>query len=71
MGVFRHPHLTRGVVHTGRGSFAIVRGIVQVPDDIGEEYGWVRVEEDDHLTAGWDRQPPRRTPIQSPFNLPA
>ena len=54
MGLFQHPHLTRGIVHTSRGGFAISRGLVELPDDIGEEYGWRRVddEEDQLQTAG-------------------
>ena len=40
MGVFRHPHLVRGIVHTPRGSFEINRGLVTMPDDVGESYGW-------------------------------
>ena len=59
MGLFRHPHLTRGVVHTSKGSFAIRRGIVDAPDDVGESYGWLRVVPEDQreesvppLTAG-------------------
>jgi hypothetical protein len=47
MGLFRHPHLTRGVVHTSKGSFAIRRGIVDAPDDVGESYGWLRVVPED------------------------
>lgn len=44
MGLFRHPHLVRGVVHTSKGSFAISRGLVDVPDEVGEAYGWLRLE---------------------------
>jgi len=40
MSVFHHPHLTRGIVTTPRGSFVIVRGLVEVPDEIGESLGW-------------------------------
>jgi len=47
MGLFRHPHLVRGVVHTSRGSFAISRGLVNVPDEVGESYGWLRLEPED------------------------
>jgi hypothetical protein len=46
MGVFRHPHLTRGVVHTAQGAFLIRRGLVEMPDDVGEGQGWVRMTED-------------------------
>ena len=44
MSVFQHPHLTRGIVKTPRGSFLIVRGLVEVPDEIGESLGWDRVD---------------------------
>ena len=47
MGVFLHPHLTRGVVKTARGAFQITRGRIEMPDDIGESLGWRRVEEDE------------------------
>jgi hypothetical protein len=47
MGLFRHPHLVRGVVHTANGNFAISRGLVSVPDEVGEFYGWVRLEHED------------------------
>ena len=47
MGLFRHPHLVRGVVHTSKGSFAISRGLVNVPDEVGEFYGWLRLEPED------------------------
>lgn len=49
MGLFRHPHLVRGIVHTRQGSFAISRGIVNAPDEVGESYGWLRLELDDQL----------------------
>jgi hypothetical protein len=48
---FRHPHLTRGIVHTVKGSFTIRRGILQVPEEIGEYYGWERVYTDGHTPA--------------------
>jgi hypothetical protein len=54
MGLFRHPHLVRGVVHTSKGSFAINRGLVSVPDEVGESYGWLRLEPEDQ------RERPRR-----------
>lgn len=44
MSVFHHPHLTRGIVKTPKGSFLIVRGLVEVPDEIGEALGWDRVD---------------------------
>jgi hypothetical protein len=48
VGVFRHPHLTRGVVRTPHGGFAVSRGLVKVPDEIGESQGWQRLDSEDH-----------------------
>jgi hypothetical protein len=45
MAIFRHPHLVRGVVHTPHGAFVIVRGLVDLPDEIGESLRWAREEE--------------------------
>jgi hypothetical protein len=45
MGLFRHPHLIRGIVHTSEGAFQIERGLAQVSDEIGTILGWVRVDE--------------------------
>ena len=47
MGLYRHPHLTRGVVHTPEGAFSINRGIVELPDELGESLGWTAVMSDD------------------------
>jgi hypothetical protein len=44
MSVFLHPHLTRGIVTTPKGSFVIVRGRVEAPDEIGESLGWQLVD---------------------------
>jgi len=44
MAIFRHPHLTRGIVHTPHGAFAINRGIADLPDEIGEALGWPRID---------------------------
>ena len=44
MALFRHPHLVRGTVHTPHGAFTVVRGQVEMPDDIGEALGWPRFE---------------------------
>ena len=51
MGVYRHPHLTRGIVRTAYGAFAISRGLVEVPDELGEALGWSPVdnEGDTHI----------------------
>jgi hypothetical protein len=59
MGLFRHPHLVRGVVHTSKGNFAIDRGLLNVPDEVGEAYGWLRLEPED------DRDRPRQS-VASP-----
>lgn len=49
MSVFQHPHLTRGIVKTAKGSFIVKRGLVDVPEEIGEELGWQLVDADsDH-----------------------
>jgi hypothetical protein len=46
MSVFQHPHLTRGIVKTAKGSFIVKRGLVEMPDEIGEELGWQPVDTD-------------------------
>ena len=45
MSVFRHPHLTRGIVRTPKGAFEVSRGLVDVPDELGEALGWLPVDE--------------------------
>jgi len=47
MALFRHPHLTRGLVKTAQGAFSISRGVVDVPDEIGESLGWRPVHSGD------------------------
>ena len=49
MGLYRHPHLVRGTVHTPKGAFVILRGIVDVPDEIGEQFGWEPVGNDEPI----------------------
>ena len=44
MGKFQHPHLTRGIVRTEKGAFEISRGLVDVPDELGESLGWRSAE---------------------------
>jgi hypothetical protein len=44
MARFKHPHLVRGIVHTPHGAFTIVRGVVDLPDEIGDALGWDRAE---------------------------
>jgi hypothetical protein len=46
MGLFRHPHLVRGIVHTSEGAFQIERGIADLPDEVGAALGWIRVDDD-------------------------
>lgn len=43
MSLYRHPHLTRGVMHTPQGAFRINRGVVDLPDELGESLGWAPV----------------------------
>ncbi len=45
MSLFRHPSLVRGIVHTPHGAFVVVRGLVEVPDEIGEALGWESMDE--------------------------
>jgi len=40
MGMFQHPHLIRGIVRTPKGAFVVSRGLVEVPDELGESLGW-------------------------------
>ena len=47
MGVFRHPCLVRGIVHTPYGAFSLSRGLVEMPDEIGETLGWPRSNAED------------------------
>jgi hypothetical protein len=46
MSVFQHPHLTRGIVQTAAGAFAISRGLVEMPDEVGQSLGWRLVSAD-------------------------
>lgn len=47
MSLFRHPHITRGVVWTPQGAFNVTRGIVDAPEDVGRSLGWEPIQEDD------------------------
>jgi hypothetical protein len=78
MSVFQHPHLTRGIVKTSRGSFIVKRGLVDVPDEIGEELGWQLVDADTdyqpgaaalHLHDHDDAPVMRRSPSRGPSML--
>ena len=55
MSLFQHPHLTRGIVKTPGGAFAISRGLVEMPDEIGLSLGWRLVDEDDDAPASGER----------------
>jgi hypothetical protein len=46
MARFRHPHLTRGIVHTSEGAFQIERGIAELPDEVGAALGWIRLDDE-------------------------
>ena len=60
MAVFQHPHLTRGVVTTSRGSFVVSRGLVSAPEEIGESLGWRRVDVERDLQMRGRRDSPVR-----------
>ena len=47
MSLFRHPHLTRGIIRTPHGAFTVTRGIVDAPDAVGQSLGWLPIEDDD------------------------
>jgi hypothetical protein len=57
MPLFRHPHLVRGIVHTSLGAFELDRGLVDVPDTVGESLGWTWVPGNDD---GHRQETPRR-----------
>jgi hypothetical protein len=47
MGMFQHPHLIRGIVRTPQGAFVVSRGLVELPDELGESLGWRPAESAD------------------------
>jgi len=53
MSLFRHPHMTRGVVKTPLGAFEVSRGIVEAPEAVGEALGWTLLDEDDEESMEW------------------
>jgi hypothetical protein len=55
MGLFQHPHLTRGLVKTAKGAFSVSRGLVEMPDEIGESLGWRPVDRDDDAPVNGSR----------------
>jgi len=48
MSLFKHPHLTRGIVKTPNGAFVVSRGLVDAPDDVGAALGWKLVDEEEN-----------------------
>jgi hypothetical protein len=67
MRVFQHPHLTRGIVKTPKGSFIVTRGLVEMPDEIGESLGWRPVDAD---TDAADASTSDQTGAAKPQNRP-
>jgi hypothetical protein len=61
MALFRHPHLVRGTVHTAHGAFTVVRGRVEMPEEVGEALGWSPVEEWDTYDRMTRSEPPVTT----------
>jgi hypothetical protein len=57
MGLFQHPHLTRGLVKTAKGAFSVSRGLVEMPDEIGESLGWRPVDRGDDTPVNGSRSP--------------
>jgi len=58
MTCFRHPFLVRGTIYTRHGAFQIQRGVLDAPDAVGDDCGWVRVEDADSYL---ERRDNRRT----------
>ena len=50
MALFKHPCLVHGTVHTPFGAFTIVRGLVDMPNEIGEAMRWLQLNEE-HVTS--------------------
>ena len=70
MALFKHPCLAHGTVHTPFGAFTIVRGLVEVPDEIGEAMGWLQLNEE-HAVSGAASANGRNVPTgQADSNLP-
>lgn len=60
MATFRHPFLTRGTIRLAHRAFVVSRGLVELPDEIGESQGWPKVERDE-----LDVQPSATRGVQS------
>ena len=61
MGLFRHPHLVRGIVHTSEGAFLIERGVAELADDVGAALGWTPLEDEDAGLMSTQSPAPKRT----------
>ncbi len=61
MGLYRHPHLVRGVVHTPEGAFRIDRGLVEVPEEVGDALGWKQIDDDHAAVSHGQRAASRPT----------
>ena len=68
MATYRHPHLIRGTVHTPLGAFAVVRGVVDLPDGVGERLGWGRITELSSPQSLAGRSLPIASTAMPPFN---
>jgi len=68
MSLFRHPHLVRGIVHTHQGQFFIRRGLVEMPDEVGDRLGWQRVQVDEDTPA---RRPQASSTAAGPRQEPS
>jgi hypothetical protein len=61
MGLFRHPHLVRGIVHTSEGAFLIERGVAELPDDVGAALGWIPLDDEADALMSTQAIGPKRT----------
>jgi hypothetical protein len=53
--MFQHPHLIRGIVRTPQGAFVVSRGLVEVPDELGEALGWRPADSADRVALAADQ----------------
>jgi hypothetical protein len=60
MGLFRHPHLVRGIVHTSEGAFLIERGVAELPDDVGAALGWIPLDDEADALMSTQAPAPKR-----------
>jgi hypothetical protein len=66
MGLFRHPHLVRGIVHTSEGAFLIERGVAELPDDVGAALGWTPLEDETDALMSTQAPAPKRAESRIP-----